>query len=325
MSYNTDLIRLLTILKDSATGYRARAFDIAIIAIKDLNYDINKTTIDRLKREITNKQVKGIGSGILHRIEEFVAKGTITEARDISIEADTIAEFMKIKGVGKKIARDWFNRGLRHLGDVKKAIGRREIEPTTAQKYGILYYYDLNERIPRREIDEYVFLLKGFLADLVAKFDVVGSYRRGAATSGDVDILIVPKKDNKKDNKRDNKRDSNKEHKKEITDIENAIKHDSSFIDVISEGENSLTYLYKYAGKVRQCDILLTDEVSYPAALLYFTGSKEHGIMLRKRAKTLNYTLNQYGLWRNEKRIVVKTEEDIYKKLGIKYVAPNLR
>jgi len=307
MSYNNDLIRLLTVLKDSATEYRARAFDIAIIAIDALSYDINKNTIDRLKREITTKQIKGIGSGILQRIEEFVATGTIAEARDIIVEAETIAQFMKIKGVGKKIARDWFNRGLRHLADVKRAIGRREIEPTTAQKYGILYYYDLNESIPRREIDEYTTLLKEICADMVAKFDVVGSYRRGATNSGDVDILIVAKKS--------------------IIDIENTIREKSKeyFIDVISEGENSLTYLYKYAGKVRQCDILITDAVAYPAALLYFTGSKEHGIMLRKRAKTLNYTLNQYGLWRNEKRIAVKTEEDIYKKLGLKYVAPNLR
>ena len=304
---NAKLIEYLTILKDNSDGYRSRAFELSIITIRDLNYEISADTISRLKGQIKAKQIKGIGTGIMARIEEFTLTGAIVEADVISDETRSIDELIKIKGVGKKTARIWYQRGIKSLVDIKRAVSRGDIEPTIAQKYGILYYYDLNEKIPRDEITEYTNWMRNHIRS--DTFDVVGSYRRGAQSSGDVDILISIKSVGAI---------------KTMLAIQSAIMSEY-FICIIAEGELSLTYLYNFAGKVRQCDILITDKVGYPSALLYFTGSREHSIMLRKRAKAMNYTLNQYGLFKGDKRLRAKSEKEIYEKLGLKFIEPNLR
>lgn len=302
---NSKLIELLTILRDSADGYRSRAFDIAIISVSELPYDV-ATNLPRLRRDIANKAVHGIGKGIMERIEEFALTGRINEADIIAEDRRAIAELCAIKGVGKKTARIWIEKGIRSLSDVRRAIGKREIEPTLAQKYGILYYGDLLERIPRREIEEFASWIRSVIPFKWRHFDIVGSYRRGAQSSGDVDILV----------------DVAKINTEMIDRIEEAISQDH-YLETLSKGEHSITFLYKFNGKVRQCDILLTSD--YIPALIYFTGSKEHGIMLRKQAKRMNMTLNQYGLYRGDKKVALKDERDLYAKLKLEYVAPDKR
>jgi DNA polymerase/3'-5' exonuclease PolX len=303
---NTKLIELLTILRDSADGYRSRAFDIAMISIAELPYDA-ASELPRLRRDIANKVVRGIGKGIMERIEEFALTGRINEADIIAEDRRAIAELCSIKGVGKKTARIWIAKGIRTLVDVRRAIGKSEIEPTLAQKYGILYYGDLLERIPRREIEEFAIVVKNIIPFKWRHFDIVGSYRRGGASSGDVDILV----------------DVAKVNSAMIDRIEELISIEDYYLETLSKGEHSITFLYKFNGKVKQCDILLTSD--YIPALVYFTGSKEHCIMLRKQAKRMNMTLNQYGLYHDDKKIALKDERDLYAKLKLEYVSPDKR
>lgn len=303
---NAKLIELLEILRDNSDGYRSRAFDIAMISISALPYDA-ASELPQLRRDIANKVVRGIGKGIMERIEEFADTGRINEADIITEDRRAIVELCAIKGVGKKTARLWIAKGIRTLTDVRRAIGRREIEPTLAQKYGILYYGDLLERIPRREVEEFALMVKNVIPFKWRHFDIVGSYRRGSASSGDVDILI----------------DVAKINANIIDRIEEAISSEDYYLETLSKGEHSITFLYKFNGKVRQCDILITSD--YIPALIYFTGSKEHGIMLRKQAKRMNMTLNQYGLYRGDKKVTLKDERSLYEKLNLEYVAPEKR
>ncbi len=304
---NNKLISLLNTLRlHSDNVYRARAFENAINEIQKIPYIINKSSLAQLQNEIKQKKVRHIGVGIITRIEEYCDTGTITEAEHINNEEKYIEELIKIKGVGPQLAREWITKKIYTMSDVKHALAQNKITLTSAQKYGILYYKSLNERIPCAEIKSYTNMLYAKLANLTLHFDVVGSYRRELLTSGDTDILIVPK------------------NKSNIAKIKSIIQEEY-FIEFLLQGDERITYLYEWNGKVRQCDILFAASNEYIAALVYFTGSREYCIMLRKQAKRLGYRLNQKGLYHNDVMFTLKTEQDLFKQLQLEYVLPKNR
>lgn len=301
---NKELISLFEILKNSTSNiYKARAFETAIRVIESLPYKLN----DKTYAKFASKKIDGISTGILTRIEEYCKTNTIKEANSIMEKTNAMMVFTKIKGVGEVLAKSWVDKGILTLPDLKRAIARREVELTATQKYGLLYYSDLNERIPRDEITKYTGDLWRDLCDFcpnLRKFDVVGSYRRGLPSSGDVDILILSNAKNI------------------MKQIKTLIKNRDDTIAIISSGEHNITYLCTFGGKVRQCDILLTTSDNYIPALIYFTGSKNHCIYLRRAAKQQGYILNQYYLKKGNKIIALNTEEELYNILGLKYVKP---
>jgi DNA polymerase/3'-5' exonuclease PolX len=303
---NSNLIKLFEALTNTSNVYRARAFENIIAILSNITYEVNKKTLHSLLAHLVDKS--GIGKGIISRIEEYVKTGDIAEAREILNKEDSLKEFLGIKGVGKVLAQEWVDSGIHNMSELKRKIAKGEITLTMQQKYGILYYRDLNERIPRKEVQDYTDTLKDILTFNLPnlRIDIVGSYRRLYNDIGDVDVLIVHHN---------------------MSKIKKIIESMDSFIDVIAGGSQNMTYLYKFAGKVRQCDILLTTHKSYIPALIYFTGSKNHGIMLRKRAKLMGYTLNQYSLSKANTEGVIKldSEEELYKKLGLEYVSPENR
>ncbi len=313
---NNKLIELLNKLQIAATNvYRARAFENAIKEIKSLNYSICPKSLGRFQRDVAEKKITGIGIGIMDRIVEFCDTGRIAEVAKLIAKTKAMKILCGIRGVGPTQAEKWIHDNIYNLTDLRRAIRQKDITLTDEQKYGLRYYTDLNTRIPRREVAEYVNHLRSQLAKLTPQsIDVVGSYRRGLPDCGDVDILLCF---------RGAMPPINRAIRDEFS-IVHAIK-DEFFIAIMSQGENSITYLYRSHSAVRQCDILLTNPASYVAALVYFTGSKAHCIALRRRAKQLGYKLNQKGLFRGEKAIALKTEEDLYRRLKLDYVDPKNR
>lgn len=307
---NKEILSLFEILKnDTSNIYKARAFETAIRVIESLKYELNNKTY----KKFASEKIEGISTGILSRIEEYCKTGTIKEISKIIENANAIAIFTKIKGVGDTLARTWIDKNILTIPDLKKAIAKREITLTTAQKYGLLYYNDLNERIPRDEINDYTCdLWRDFVVGcgkICHNYNIVGSYRRGLQSSGDVDILLLCSDKNA------------------IIRVKSVIENRKDTIVIISSGEHGITYLYTFAGKVRQCDILLTTKDNYIPALVYFTGSKNHCIYLRKIAKQQGYILNQYHLKniKTNKVVSLKTEEELYSVLGLKYIKPENR
>src|SRR5207237_10219901 len=143
----------------------------------------------------------------------------------------------------------------------------------------------------------------------VEKVTPAGSLRRGRETVGDLDILVIGKACCD-----DAERDKLVEHIIKLPGL----------MEIIARGENKVSVRLRTG---MQVDVRLLPPDSFGAALQYFTGSKNHNVTLRQRALRQGYTLNEYGLVRMEdnQRVAGKTEEEIYKKLGLPFIAPELR
>jgi DNA polymerase (family X) len=172
----------------------------------------------------------------------------------------------------------------------------------SAQAQASVFKDDLAERIPRAEVAEHV----KFITTVARTTVAAGSFRRGAETCNDIDIIVQEP-------------------------IENVIAQLSA-VDYIkhtfSAGQHKFSGIVKHPmfPRHRHLDIVMTNKQSYPFALLYFTGSAKHNIILRLKAKKLGLRLNEYGLFRGDKPIPgITTEHDIFKALGVEYKEPNER
>jgi DNA polymerase (family 10) len=143
----------------------------------------------------------------------------------------------------------------------------------------------------------------------VEKVTPAGSLRRGKETVGDLDMLVT------------GKCAQNTAQRSKV--IEQIVDF-PGIHEVLAKGENKVSFTLKSG---MQVDVRILPPESFGAALMYFTGSKSHNVSLRQRALKLGYTLSEYSLARvdDEKRVAGKTEEEIYKKLGLEYIPPELR
>ena len=139
------------------------------------------------------------------------------------------------------------------------------------------------------------------------KMEIVGSYRRGAKNSGDIDVILTS----------ENHDDFNK--------IINDLIESNILIETLSRGSKKLLGISKLKGKMpRRIDFLYTSQKEYPFALLYFTGSKTFNVKMRKHAIQKKYRLNESELVGAE-NINIKTEKDIFKALDFEYKEPKDR
>src|ERR1051326_6141447 len=153
--------------------------------------------------------------------------------------------------------------------------------------------------------------MAGYLAEVpgVEKVTPAGSLRRGRETVGDLDLLVTGKCC-----ERESQRNA----------VIDRIISFPGILEVLAKGENKVSIKLRSG---MQVDVRLLPPDSFGAAMQYFTGSKNHNVQLRQRAIKQGYTLNEYGLVRVEdnKRVAGKTEEEIYKTLGLKFIPPELR
>jgi DNA polymerase (family 10) len=143
---------------------------------------------------------------------------------------------------------------------------------------------------------EYLRKVKG-----VKQVEAAGSYRRGRETVGDMDILVT--------------------HSKGSDVMERFVNYED-VERVISRGNTRSTVILRFGFQV---DVRAVPEESYGAALHYFTGSKAHNVAIRKMGVKKGLKINEYGVFRGEKRIAGKTEEEVYKQVGLPYIEPELR
>ncbi|MEJ2637689.1 MAG: DNA polymerase/3'-5' exonuclease PolX, partial [Calditrichia bacterium] len=135
----------------------------------------------------------------------------------------------------------------------------------------------------------------------VKKVEVAGSYRRQKETVGDIDILVTCKKG--------------------AQVMDSFVKYDD-VEQVVSKGKTRSTVILRTG---LQVDLRVVPQVSFGAAMHYFTGSKAHNIAIRKMGVKENLKINEYGVFKNEKRIAGRTEEEVYKQVGLPYIEPELR
>jgi NAD-dependent DNA ligase/DNA polymerase/3'-5' exonuclease PolX len=297
---------LADILQRQGEPFKARAYQQAQESIMTFPDDIY--TVDQLKG------LKGIGKAIESKLEEYSKNGTIKLLE--RERANPLNVLTRIYGIGPKKAKELIDKGLTTLADL-------EANPALLnenQRIGLKYAAAIDTRIPRSEIDEYKQVLDQTFAKVTppgSSYAIVGSYRRGALTSGDIDLIITNQANNPA----------------AFTSFLDQLIKDKIVIEVLSKGKTKSLTIAQLPGKIpRRVDFLYTPPSEYAFALLYFTGSKIFNTVQRQRALTLGYTLNEHGLnhmVQGKKGEPVQAtfpdEKAIFTYLGMQYKEPQAR
>ena len=315
MEHNLQIISVLTALKQQLQRqgdqkYRVTAFSKAIRSIKAYPKQIES------RREAL--AISGVGEGIARRINEIIETGTLSE-----LVHTVVSPFSNVSGVGDVTAKKWEDRGYTSIDDVRTAINRGELTVTHHIAIGLKHYEDLLLRIPRHEIKCVEELLRSTLklVDTNLVFEICGSYRRELPTSGDIDVLIS-----------NPNQDTGIAKYKYLSRLVRQL-HEIGFLvdDLTESGEKKYMGVYSAGYKdrtiSRRIDIRCFDYISYYAGIIYFTGSKDFNVHIRKIALSKNLSLNEYGLsdTLTGKRVFLSSEEELFDILGIKYIPPHER
>ncbi|XP_054896914.1 DNA polymerase lambda [Poeciliopsis prolifica] len=299
--------------------WRALGYSKAINALKSLNKPITSY------QEAC--QIPGIGKRMADKIEEIMESGHLRKLDHIGEAVPVLELFTNIWGAGAKTAQLWYQQGFRTLDDI-----RTKAHLTSTQKIGLKHYDDLLDRMPREEaaaIEKVVSdAAHAVDADLVAM--ACGSYRRGKATCGDVDVLIS--------------HPDGKSHKGVFSKVLQIL-HDSGFLtdDLVSHEDNGEQKKYMGVCRLpgpgrrhRRLDIIVVPYEEFACSLMYFTGSAHFNRSMRALAKTKNMSLSEHSLNKDVVRqgslkmhggnpLPTATEKDVFRLLGIPYRPPQER
>lgn len=298
--------------------YKISAIQKFIIFIKKLKFEI--TDSNQLKEYIGNNV--GVGKGMIIRVDEILKTGTLKEINQ-SDETRLINELMKINGIGIKLAKKLvLEHNVKSIDDLMKLIKDNKIELPQIILKSIKFHDKIQYKIPRQEVKEiYLYLkktIKLLYPDVLIK--ICGSYRRKLDIINDIDVLISSKKY------------ITKEDVVKSQVLENIISKLSFDKFIVENFTINLDIIQKYIGvckyknnPMRRIDIRFIPFESYYTALLYFTGSKQFNVQIRHIAKKKGFKLNEYGLYKGEKCMEIKSEEDIFSILDIPYLEPKER
>ncbi|KAF5366779.1 hypothetical protein D9758_006472 [Tetrapyrgos nigripes] len=281
----------------------------------------------------------GIGKKTAEKIMEIIRTGDLRRIKWENTDDVTVLKlFRGVYGVGSKTGMQWYNAGVRTLDDLR--AGKYGIKLSPAQQIGLRYYNEINSRMPRSEARRIFDLIKTIALSIDPGLVLrhVGSYRRGKADCGDIDIIITRDDTDGKTHHGVLRRLLRKLHAAGILTEDLALPEDAK-LDTTYRG---LCHLPGVPGaRRRRIDFLSTTWKSRGAALIYYTGDDivGHGVLIIVKAHKMGYSLDQHGLWdgviRNPSKprekfqkgniIASETEEEIFKVLGVPWQEPRER
>lgn len=312
--------RLEAILLKHGEPFKSRAYHNAQETIMVITEDItDENYIVLLKGK------PGIGSTILEKLQEFVDTGTLDLLE--REKTNPLNVLTDVYGIGPKKAKDLIASGIISIPLLRS---KQNELLNDIQKVGLKYYEDILERIPRSEIDEFSATFQRIFQEIVKgkpdseknAFEIVGSYRRGALHSGDIDVIITGKTGDV------------------FKLFIDKLKETDIILEILSRGPSKCLVIGKLPDpsgkKARRIDFLFTVPEEYPFSVLYFTGSKIFNTVMRGRALTLGYSLNEHGLYKmnkTEKKAVkgekishvFLDERSIFDFLNMEYKSPEQR
>jgi DNA polymerase (family X) len=302
---------------DGQDSFRIRSYRNAAQSIEALPQQISEL-ISEPKKVL---EIPGIGKGMLQNLQEMFKEGRLSlHAEMLNKYRPSMLDLLKIQGLGPKtIALIWSAYQVCDVEGVEKLAreGKIRVLPRMGEKHEakLLKAIEDYRRIAGRflldtaeaQAGKIVEHLRGYAG--VEKVTPAGSLRRGRETVGDLDILVTGKAccDDAERQKL----------------IDHIIKL-PGLMEIIARGENKVSFRIRGG---MQVDVRFLAPESFGAAMQYFTGSKAHNVVLRQRALKMGYTLSEYSLARleDEKAVAGKTEEEIYSKLKLDYIPPELR
>jgi DNA polymerase beta len=284
---------------DPADRFRVRSYQSAIRKIKDLTFELTKDTLQYIPLSPDSR--------IYEKVLEFITNGVPIFTGTVPTKS-ILQELQHIYGIGPVKARELVNNhGIKTMNQMSMNLDLLNDK----QRIGFKYWETDLLRIPRQEIVQHEALYR----KIYTHFTITGSYRRGALSSGDIDILLTHPQNNAKC----------------FQQFIDTLLDRGYFIDTLAYGSK------KYMGYAsihdegipRRIDVMYCSPVEYPFALLYFTGCGEFNIKMREYAKTKGYRLNEKGLFdiATDKKVAhpFVDEKSIFDFLGITYVEPELR
>ena len=302
---------------DGQDSFRIRSYRNAAQAIEALPQQISELIKDPKKV----LEIPGIGRGMLEKLQEILKQGRLAVHAELLKKYRTsMLDLLKIQGLGPKtIALIWSAYQVSDVDGVEKLAREGKIRalPRMGEK---------QEAKLLKAIGDYRRIAGRFLLDAaeaqgtkivdylrnypgVEKVTPAGSLRRGRETVGDLDILVT------------GTACGNEREREQLMD---RITQLPGLMEIIARGENKISFRLRGG---MQVDVRLLAPESFGAAMQYFTGGKAHNVALRQRALKMGYTLSEYSLAQVDtgERVAGETEEDIYAKLKLDYILPELR
>jgi DNA polymerase (family 10) len=327
MSINAELARIFDEMAKvleltEANPFRVNAHAKVARILEGLPVDVGTLADDPKKLTA----IDGIGDGSAKKIIEFVQTGRVREHDDLVKQVPAgLLEVMRIPGLGPKTTRVlWQQGGVTNVESLKARLESGALlklprmgEKTLANiKASLEFAATAGER---QRLGEALPLAESIVARLrdvesagVKQMQYAGSLRRGRETIGDIDIV------------------ASADHPAKLSA---ALTTMAGVTDVLVSGPTKASIRLAST----QVDLRIVDDSQFGAALLYFTGSKDHNVRLRERAIRRHFRLNEYGLFpddgddsrppqqRGVKPVAARTEQEIYRKLGLPWIPPELR
>ena len=315
-SYNDDFYQLFNEIADlmeliSENPFKIRAYRTAARKLKENIEPITKKNAD--KKEFD--ELPGIGEAIADKMMQYIKTGKIRYLEQLRRTIPKpVRDMLQIPHLGPKRVRDlYINLGIKSKKDLIRLAKSGEIDklPGFGEKLvgqildAIEKKQEKKKRHNRKDVEPIAKKLTGILKKTkdVKQIEVGGSYRRQSETVGDLDILVSGNPD--------------------ISEVEKKIYKTFPDHTVLASGETKIAFVI-FPDNL-QVDIRFVPEESWGAALLYFTGSKDYNVMMRKVAIEQGCLLNEYGLFKDGEYIAGRTEEEVFDKLGLKYKEPKNR
>ena len=296
------------ILEMQNVEFKPRAYRKAARTVESLSKPIEEVYEERKLKELS-----GVGESIAAKIGEIIETGKSQNLEDLKRQMPADIEALtSIEGMGPKSVKRLYEKlKIKTLDDLARAAEQHEIREITGfgpkTEKNILEHLELAKRGTER-------ILLGFALpiaeeikerlekeDSVSQVEVTGSLRRMKETIGDIDILVSSTKPEK------------------TADFFVAM---DDVREVLGKGVTKCSVILKSNIRV---DLRIVEAKSFGSALMYFTGSKDHNIKLRKITMSKSYKLNEYGLFEKDKQIAGETEKEVYRKLEMDWIPPELR
>ncbi len=311
--HNTDIAeifnRFADLLEiDGANPFRVRAYRNAARTIAGLA----QSAAEMVKEDKDLTELPGIGKDLAQKIEEIVKTGHLSKLKELEAHVPAqLSRLMKMPGLGPKRVRMLHEKlGVTTLEELKMAAEKgkiselrgfgNKIERMVLEEIGQV---KKGERIKLNVAEEIASGIVNHLkkAEGIKEIEVAGSFRRRKETVADLDILVT------------------------CTDEAKVMDHFVSYENVekvLSRGETRSSVQLRSG---IQMDLLAVPELSYGAALHYFTGSKAHNIAIRMLGVKKGLKINEYGIFKGTRRIAGKREEEVFKAVDLPFIEPEMR
>jgi len=313
-THNSDITAVLSTLADlleisGANPFRVRAYREAVRSIDSLPRNL----AEMVASDEDLSELPGLGQSMADKIEEIVRTGNLKQLEKLKKKVPgQLSEFLTLPGLGPKRVRAIYDElGIEDREALAAAArdGRiRQMEGfglKTEQKilHELERRRDGEKRFRLTDVEEVAEALLDYLreAKAVKQAVIAGSYRRRRETVGDLDILVTCKRGSPV--------------------MDRFVQYDD-VAEVVSKGKTRSTVRLR---SDLQVDLRVVPQVSYGAALHYFTGSKAHNIAVRKIGMSKKLKINEYGVFHGNERVAGRTEEEVYKQVDLPYIEPELR